>query len=430
MVVAETTAVESTDVFLPYGETSGPSLDLYLSGVRGEGSVLITARRDPVYGDGLEWLVSASAGRFDIEAGQVFPTLSPFTLSWTVGQGAVVSARTGRSAAELVGMRVAEADTLAGFGVYSRFALGGRLDYDWSDGLRTSLVYLSVLDRAGSVAEEQQLTEPLRNSVVAGLLRAGDGDFTGELEFARSDASGETDGHGAAVRVRLTLEKDWRNRVSLEYASSEPGFYSAGSYEYDRGEHSLELDYSVSPNGRVIASGWVRTGRTFDSTSALAWGEYELKVYSRVELMWPGDAGDARAYAVARCDRVPYDTYDYRYCYGALGGTWRRGRTRVLANVSWSDTRSPDETTTRTASCDVRRSMIWDRLTVGASARWTAASGEGADYTRTHVTTRTAWDFGTTDLALEYWLIDREDRMDTTQSYVEHVLTVTIGRDL
>ncbi|MFH1864642.1 MAG: hypothetical protein ABIK85_02040 [Candidatus Eisenbacteria bacterium] len=431
VVAAETTAVESTDVFLPYPEVSRPSVDFYLSGVRGSGTFLITARQDPVYSDDIEWLVSGKAGRFEADVGQIFPSLSRSTLDWAVGQGARVSARAGRSTTELLGMRVTESDTLAGFGIYSRFAAGGKQSFDWSERLSASIVYLSVFDREGSVPDEQKLSEPLRNSVVAGLVRAARGALTGEAELARSEASGETEGSGTAFRAKLRFERDWHNRVSIEYVSSEPGFYSAGSYEYDPGEHALELDYSYRPNARFSSSGWVRTGRSFDSESSLAQDEFEFKAYSRAELSWPLGAGDARTYAVVRYDRVPYETYDYRYAYGAIGGTWSRGGTRLSGSVSRSIAHSPDETSTWSAYGDLRRELIRNRWTARAGARWSAgAGGDRTDYTRVHYTLETRWDFGRADLKAEYWLIDREDRADPLQSYAEHVVRVSIGQDL
>ncbi|MCK4916104.1 MAG: hypothetical protein KAS89_08025, partial [Candidatus Eisenbacteria sp.] len=188
MVAAETPAIDSVDVFLPYGEVFRPSFDFYVSGVRGPGTLLITARYDPVYSDELDWLVSGGTEKLQVEAGYVFPSLSPTTLNWAVGQGARLSASTGRSTTELVGMRMSEADTLAGFGIYSRFAAGGKQSFDWSERVSASVIYLSVFDREGSVTAEQQITEPLRNNVVAGLLRTSSGGLNAELELARSDA--------------------------------------------------------------------------------------------------------------------------------------------------------------------------------------------------------------------------------------------------
>jgi hypothetical protein len=403
MVEAETPAVDSVDVFLPYAEVFRPSFDFYASGVRGTGTFLITARFDPVYSDELDWLVSGGTEKLKVEAGDVFPSLSPTTLNWAVGQGARLSASAGRSTTELVGMRMSEADTLAGFGMYSRFAAGGKQSFDWNERLSASVIYLSVFDREESVTDEQQITEPLRNNVVAGLLRTSSGGLNAELELARSDAVGEVQGRGTAFRAKLELERDWRNRVSLEYVSSEPDYYSAGTYEYEPGEHTLALDYSYRPNERFSSSGWVRTGRSFDSRSYLAENEYEFKIYSRAELTWAVNEGSARTYVVARYDRSPRVTYDYSYAY------------------------SPDETDTWSASGDIKHELLQNRWTARVAARWTAGSGAETDYTRSHYTFETRWDFGPVDLEVEYWLIDREDRADPSRSYTEHVVTLDVG---
>jgi len=308
--------------------------------------------------------------------------------------------------------------------------VGAKESFDWSDRLSTSVVYLSVFDREDSVPEAQKLSEPLRNSVVAGVVRTSRGGLMAEVEAARSVVSGEEDGRGMAFRAEIALERDWHNRVSLEYASSEPDFHSAGSYEYDPGEHSLELNYSVSPGSTFSSSGWVRTVRTFDSGASLSADEFEFKAYSRAEVTWPSGKDAVRAYVIARYDRVPYDTHDYRYVYGALGGTWRRGGTRVAGNVSWSATHSPGEARAWSAYGDLRHEILEDRWTARIATRWTTGTGDEADYTRAHHTVETRWDFGRVDVTAEYWLIDREDSFDPTGSYTEHVFRAGVGRDL
>jgi hypothetical protein len=428
LVEADTTAADSLDVFLPYDEVSRPTLDFYASGLRNDQSFLITAQYDPVYDDAPDWFANARTGALDVECGSIFPSLTPTTLDWASGLGAAMEARLGRSSTKVIGMRISEADTLAGFGVYSRFALGAKETFAWSNDLSASVVYLSVLDREGSVPEEQRLADPLENHVVAAVAGAGRGQLAGELELARSWASGETDGEGGAFRARVSYESDLDNRVHLEYAHNDREYYSAGSFEYEPGESAVEVDFAWKPHERIRTSGWTRVGSTSGPQSAVAEDELEVKLYGRAEVSWQAADGEIRTYVVGRHDRTPYDSYDHLYSYGAAGGSWRRGATRVLGSVSWSRSRSPEATDTWSGSLDLRRDLIARRLRIRAAGRWTAGSGDDSDYVRSHYTLESRWSLGDFDLEAEYWLIERDDRHDPDQSHTEHVVRVGVGR--
>lgn len=427
-VVAETTAVESLDVFLPYDEVSRPTLDLYASGTSGSRSFLVMAQYNPVYDDDLDWSASLRTRRFDVEGGSIFPSLSRTTLDWAAGLGARAAARLGRSTTEVVVIRMSEADTVAGFGIYSRFAIGAKETFEWSQGLGASIVYLSAFDREESVPQEQRLTDPLRNEVVAGLVSARRGRLDGELELARSSAEGEAEGSGTAFRARIGFGGDLDNRISLEYASSEPEYYSAGSFEFEPGESGIQIDYAYRPGEKLKTSGWARVGRRTGAQSTVADDELELKAYARADLSWRLARGDARAYVVGGYDRTPYEAYDYEYAYGALGSTWRLGRTRALGSVSWSRSESPEATDTWTVAADLRHEIIAARWTARAAGRWTAGTGDDTDYARSHYTFESRWDLGEVDVTTEYWLIDRNDRGDASQTYTEHVVALSVGR--
>lgn len=424
-VTADTTESDSLDVFLTYEETSRPTIDFYASGSRGDGSFLVTAQHNPIYNDELDWRVEARNRSLGLECGSVFPSLSATTLDWASGLGAVLEAGAGRASATLLGMRISESDTLAGFGIYSRFALGGEVTYAWDDGLQTSLVHVSVLDREQSVSEEQRITEPLRNHATSGIIRAKRGILRGELEVAQSSSSGDYEGDGVCARASAGLEKGLDNRVSLEYVSCSEDYYSAGSFDTGPGEESLELEFACRPLEPLRLSGWAEafTGGPQQSPDG-----YGLRAYGRSELSWDAGGGLARAYAIARHDRVPYDTYDYVYSYGSLGGSWRRGPMRVLSNGSWSRSRSPEAADTWTASGEIRcevRPRVW---TVRAGARWALGIDDGArDYSRVQYTLATRLVAGEYDLHAEYWLIDRDDREEPEQTHTEHVITVSVG---
>jgi hypothetical protein len=427
-VVAETTAVESLDVFLPYDELSRPTLDLYASGASGSRSFLLTAQYNPVYDNELDWSAGVRTPRFDVEGGSIYPSFSRTTLDWGAGLGARAAVRLGKSTTEVVAIRMSESDTLAGFGIYSRFAVGAKETFDWSDAFGASIVYLSVFDREESIPEKQRLTDPLRNEVAAGVVRARRGPLGAEVELARSSADGDVEGAGNAFRARVGLERDLDNRLSIEYRSCEPEYYSGGSFEFEPGESAIEIEYAYRPGELLKASGWTRVGRTTEPQSAIAEDALELKVYARADLSWPLARGEVRTYAIGRYDRTPYEAYDYEYTYGSLGSAWRRGPTRALGSVSWSRSESPEVTDTWTVAADLRQGIIAGRWSVRAAGRWTVATGDETDYTRFHYILESRWDLGEIDLTGEYWLIDRDDRADAGQTYTEHVVVLSAGR--
>ncbi|MBD3348046.1 MAG: hypothetical protein GF400_02475 [Candidatus Eisenbacteria bacterium] len=427
-VGADTVEGDTTDVYLPYDVGSRPTVDLYASGLKGDRSVLATFRYYPVYGADIDWSLETTGRRFDLRIGNIYPSLSRTTLDWASGLGGGVTARFGATTAELVAMRMSEADTLGGFGIYSRFATGARASRRWNEHLSTSLVYLSVFDREESVPEEQRLSDPLVNHVAACVLEGAKNGLSGELEIAAADASGDIEGSGVAFRARAGWEKDLDNRLFLEYATSEEGYYSAGSFERDPGETTLELEFAVLPREPLRTSGWVRVGWPPESRVGVPDGAIDLKLYGRVDVSSKALAGDARAYLMARYDRVPYEAYDYVYSYGALGGSWRRQRSRASLGLSFSRSRSPEPTDLWSATLNLERDLIEDLWRAGLSGRWTAATGEdGKDYARYRYALESRWSWGDADLEAEYWLLDSDDAADPSQSYTEHVFLVSIG---
>jgi len=150
-VTADTTSADSLDVALPYNEVSDPTIDLYVSGFRSDASYLMTAQYDPVYSDEFAWQMGLALGAFDFEAGHIYPSISGTTLDWAAGLGASAAATTGRGHAELVALQLSESDTLDGYGLYSRYALGGSAGFDWGDRIGLSLAHVSMFDIEGSV---------------------------------------------------------------------------------------------------------------------------------------------------------------------------------------------------------------------------------------------------------------------------------------
>ncbi|MBN2564417.1 MAG: hypothetical protein JXB46_01775, partial [Candidatus Eisenbacteria bacterium] len=158
-VIAETTAADTTSAFLPFKEVDRPTLDLYASAMSGETHLMLSAQYDPVYDENASWSASAETRRLMLQAGDVYPNLSGTTLDWAVGRGGIAEWRQGCSRTELIAMRMSEADTVGGFGVYSRFALAGREAVEWGDGSSASVIYMYAFDREASVPDTQRIAE-------------------------------------------------------------------------------------------------------------------------------------------------------------------------------------------------------------------------------------------------------------------------------
>ncbi len=428
-VAAETTTSDTVDVLLPYNETNRPALDFYATGYESDLTFLLTAHYDPVYDERLQWLGSIDAERYEVEVGDIFPSLSATTLDWAAGAGGRVVARLGRTRTELVGLRLSEADTLAGFGLYSRFALGAREDIDVTDAVTASVVYLYVYDREGSVPEAGRLDEPLRNTVVAGILSIDGGRAGAAIEIADATASGQFEASGGAVRARVRYEKDYDNRVVLEYVYSDPTYYSAGSLEHEPGERGAELEFAVRPWGAIKASGSVGAFRAFDSILGIASEEYAVRVYGRLDGSWPLNGGSLRAYGAARYDRTPYESHDYTYAYSAVGAAWRTARLAATGSASFSRSRSPGARDAWGVGGELRYDLVPRKWKTRVAARWTLGSGDGGevDYTRSSYTVESRWVGREVELAAEYRLIELEDRVSPARGYTEHVVRVSLG---
>ena len=428
-VAAETSTSDTVDVLLPYNETNRPALDFYATGYEPDLSFLLTAHYDPVYDERLQWLASIATERYDVEAGDIFPSLSATTLDWAAGAGGRVVARLGRARTEIVGLRLSEADTLAGFGLYSRFALGAREDIDVTDAVTASVAYLYVYDREESVPEAGRLDDPLRNTVVAGILAVDGGRAGAEIEVADATATGELEASGGAVRARLRYEKDYDNRVILEYVYSDPTYYSAGSLEHEPGERGAELEFAVRPWDAIKASGSIGAFRAFDSILGIASEEYAVRMYSRLDGSWPLNGGSLRAYGAARYDRTPYESYDYTYAYSAVGAAWRTARLAATGSASFSRSRSPGAREVWGVGGELRYDLVPRKWKTRVAARWTLGSDDGGevDYTRSSYALESRWVGREVELAAEYRLIELEDRASPDRGYTEHVVRVSLG---
>ncbi len=435
VVAAETTAVESLDVYLPYEETSKPGFDLYAAGGGGGVSILATAQFDPVYDENVHWLVSAEGRQYRLEVGEVFPEFTSTTLEWASGVGILGELTHGSGLTRAVAMRMSEADTIGGLGIYSRFALGVLEKVEWSERASLMLSYLHAYDREGSVEEEQRLVEPLRNHVLGSVARVefGHGGAV-EIEFGRSRTSGDISNgensiDGSAVRAELGWMREHSNRALLRYLQSGSDFYSAGSLGYDPGERGLELEcaWSIGDGTKLSGSGGIF--RTDDPERGMALDRSGMRFYGRADVSGEMGEGSIRGYGVARYDLIPYDAYDYRYSYAAGGATYRISRVSTTLSLSWSQTDSDGRSHTVSAGSDVRLTVIPRRLSVRGSVRWTAGESDDGDidYERVSYTLITRWTRAGRDVRVEYRYLEKEDTATPDQSYGEHVLKMGVG---
>jgi hypothetical protein len=350
-------------------------------------------------------------------------------MDWVSGQGARIVGSFGASTSELVALRVSEADTAEGIGIYSRFAAGAKQGLRLGE-LSASLVYVRIFDRDESVPSDQQLVEPLVNNVYSGILGLGGDGRSMEIEVAHSDARGPTDSDGEAYRVRGELGESTGKRVSLEYIDSESSYYSAGSLEVDPGENGLELEFAYGSPQRVLSSGSVGVFRSRGGSYGLAEGEYKLELYGRTDVSWTTESDYLRTYVIGRYMSTPYELYDHIYSYAALGGSWRLGRARGSVGTSYGRTRSPGRRDTYSAGGDVRFAFSPTPVSGRLDLRWTlGTSTDGdTDYTRVSYLVEASWAVGVYAITGEYRLVDREDRSVRDESYTEHVVRLSVGR--
>lgn len=426
-VLADTTAADSLDVYLPYEETSMPTLDFYASSYGPGRTLVMSASYDPVYHDRIRWSCSVETDRTEAEFGDVYASLSEATLDWASGLGARAAARVGAFGVEAVAMRLAEADTTVG--VYARYMLAAEVEAPVAEGTRASLVFARGFDDEGSVSPATRIGDPLENEVAAGVVEFEGGRASARVEAAHSTSSGETDGDGNAVRASVSYGADVRNLVSLGYLYSDPEFYSAGSLDSRPGERGLELEFAWSPCDACWTSGSAGAYRRSDTSQQTDPDDVGFRAHGRIDGSWTLGAGSLRTYATARVEHTPYMTYDYEYVYGGAGGTWSRGPVRASLGLTRSNSRTTDSTALTGLSVDLRYTSAPRRLSGRASGNWSRSDDEGAErYRRSTYTLEMRFHVSSeADVSAEYRRIERNDATEPDQSYVEHVFGVGLG---
>ena len=419
VVEAETTAVESLDVFLPYEETSAPTLDLYASALGPSGGWTASLRYDPLYDDRLNGSVLAGTAAVEVEAGDIFPSLTPTTMDWASGLGARASVSVGATRTEVVVLRLSEADTVGGLGVYARNALGAKETVAWS-GASASVAYLHAFDDTGTVAVDDRIADPMRNDVLAAVLSLRSGRRLFEAEAAGSWSEGDAEGRGGCVRARASYEKDYANRVSVEYARADTAFFSAGSIALQPGRESVAVEAAFSPGGAVGALATAEVYRTRGTATGIDPDAPGTSLFGRADVRLAVGGGEALCYALGRYDRTPYEDSDYHYVQTAAGGSFRRGPLSSSLSLSWSRTAADGESDATGIGGDVKWDVVPGRLRASVSGRWTFGSGD-EDYTRTTHTWSLRYAAGPWAAEAEYRRAALDDRTAPEDGYTEHV---------
>ena len=428
VVEAETTAVESLDVFLPYEEASAPTFDLYASALGPEGGWTAVLRYDPLYDDRLNGSVFVGTAAVELEAGDVFPSLTRATMDWASGLGARASARLGAARTEAVVLRLAEADTAGGLGVYARYALGAKESLEWGES-GAAVAYLHAYDDTGSVPAEDRIADATRNDVLAAQVSLRTGRRLLEAEVARSWSEGDAEGSGEYVRVRASYEVDYANRVSLEYARADTAFFSAGSLAAEAGKEGVSVEAALGPDWPVSALATVEAYRMRGAAAGFDPDGVATSVYGRADVALAVEGGEALCYALGRYDRTPYEAFEYRYVQAAAGCSFRRGVLSSSVSLSWSRTDSDEESDAFGVGGDLRWDVVPGRLRAAASGRWTFGRG-GEDSTRAAHTAALRYLSGPWAVEAEYRRSELDDRVSPGDGYTEHVGLVSLTRQL
>jgi hypothetical protein len=424
---AETTAAESLDVYLPYEETSMPSMSYYASGGTGVLSVVTWAAFDPVYDDRVTGAIRVDGERMSFEVGDVFPELTESSMQWTAGVGGHFAARLGLTETKVVALRLSEADTVAGFGWYSRFAVGASERVTLGNATDVTLAYVRSFDREESVPEENRIDDPLANDVAAALVRHVRGGMRAEAEVAWSTSSGFVEEEGLAIRAELAYERDYRNRVALTYSRNDTGYYAAASIATEPGTEGLEAEFAWEGPAAVRWSGSVGAFRTQGSSSGVDADAAEWRAALRVDDDRDVAGGRVSTYALFRYDEVPYESAPYRQLYGAAGATYRASRWSASLRGSFSRTDTPDVRYHPGLSLDVRGDLVPGSWSARAAVRWSGDRGDDEDADRVTTDLESQWTVGEVDLTVEWQRVDRDDRVEQEQGYTENVLRGTVG---
>jgi hypothetical protein len=448
------TADEDPDpLVLPYAETSGLAFDVAASVITADGktSLHADAARDPIYDDEVRGVARLERGGLRAEAGDIYPYLSELSVAWQSGKGGLVEARNARWSVTLLGLRTLEAEVIEGFGTYSRFLYAGAGTARF--GANRAAVNLAYShDRAASIPDSARFIEPQINRVASLLVgrRIARG-IDLALEVARSGTSDSPADAANALRIVATFGEIGESRLLLEYRDIGSGYLSVGSPTIDSGERGVVIDATARLPARLCGSARAEIYRDHDIFPALAEGTPIVQATARLDHDARGRAGSLASYAFARYYRVPYADVPYKSGSATLGAIWQRGRGSLTASLTRGRTVSgsglvepacvadtaalaaagtavaaEDEWT---ASATASLARILGGLTARAGLRWTELEPDNACRgDRWTATAEASLTVRGTTLSGDYQRIDNRKERIVEDTFVEHLVTVTVGR--
>lgn len=434
---------------LPYDETSDASFYASIDAARGANALHADASRDPIYDDEIR-----ASARFDrpglrVEAGDIYPYLSELSVAWQSGKGAFAATELGRSSLSLFGMRTLESDVFEGFGTYSQFLYGAESAVR-AGGARFALAFLYGHDREGSIPDSARFTNPQANRVVAfGVSRRFGRRVEIAAEAAHAATSEEETETANAARIVAKIGEPGKNELKLELHDAARGFLSIGSPTIDSGERGAVIDANGRLPARFRANVKAEIYTDRDIFQPLEEGSPILQLTGRLDREFARRGATLSAYLFGRFYRVPFEEIPYENRYATLGLFAQRGRGSASASFTRSRTESAVYDTTLfsddgtadddaavsgserewTANGTIACSGIFGWLTPRAGLRWThtdPALDPSED--RWTANAEASVTIRRTTLSTEYQRIDDSSDGDGGDDFVEHLVTVTVGR--
>lgn len=364
--------------FLPFDETSSVRFDAYAYGDWAGGTLSLSASRDPIYDSEVRATARVRTDRWELEGGDIFPSLSELTAAWLSGDGGRIRFEAGDWSNHLFAARTVPADTTGGFGIFSQYVAGNRLEYRHSHWVAATNASFGW-ENESSVPESLRFLDPLENLVTTVSLGVPiHGPVRLDLEAGRSYTTGNDTTEAGGGRAVLTLLDAIDHKLDVEFHSYDPGYYSLGNPTLDGGEYGYLID------GSFRVAGWFRPSfraeiyRDRESVQEIKDGADIVQVYGRADAVWKAWTLAWNLYGLGRYYEIPYVSDAYVSRYGAGGLYAQRGDLRASFNASVSRTESSSDSESwslsGTLQGTIRSSFSWE-----AGRRFSRTKTEGID---------------------------------------------------